>query len=162
MQKKSIFKTIIKVLIILFILYNIVWLCFYFFYYRSFANKIKSDDIDDIKYTYSVDPPYYLGFVFNLGITETRRITKEGQDISDLTTDLIIWPKLMRDDEYGIMIYYVANIDRENKEIGVDYIMVDSKGNPLNVLNEEEQKHYTAQKDSIKKIMKLAKEKWGI
>lgn len=157
MKKNSIIKTIIKVLIILFILYNIVWLCFYFFYYRGFANKIKSDDVDDIKYTYSVDPPYYLGFVFNLAITETRKITKEGEDISGLTTDLIIWPKLIGDDEYGIMINY-----KDNMEVVADSIMVDFEGNPLNMLNEEEQKHYEAQKDNIKKIMKLAKKKWGI
>lgn len=61
MKKKNILKTIIKIAFILFILYNIIWLCFYFFYYRRFANKIKSDDIDSIsEYTYSVDPPNYL------------------------------------------------------------------------------------------------------
>lgn len=89
-------------------------------------------------------------------------MTKEGKDISGLTTDLIIWPKLMGDNEYGIIINYKTNENEDGTEFGADYIKMNSEGNPLNILNEEEQKHYTAQKESIKKIIKLAKEKWGI
>lgn len=164
MQKKSILKTIIKIILILFILYNIIWLCFYFFYYRGFASKIKSlDDIDSIgEYTYSVDPPYYLQFDFSLSISETRMMTKEGKDISGLSTDLIIWPKLFKEDEYGIMINYKKSEHGDGTEFGADSIMIDSKGNPLHMLDKEEQKHFDEQKENIETIIKLAKEMWGI
>lgn len=91
-MKKTV-RVIIRLVIILFVLYNFVWAAFVSIKYHPFmeCNKgMKAYKTDE--YTYYVKKPDYLSFTGNLSITENI-VTGYNKDY-DYTGSLFIWPKL--------------------------------------------------------------------
>lgn len=92
---------VLFVLLVLFGLYNILWFAVVGSTYRDFLPGMKEiyplstyaiDDLDG--YTYNVKIPDYLSFTGNLGV----------QPSCVGEAALIIWPGILKDTEYGVII----------------------------------------------------------
>ena len=153
------------VFIAIFLILNIIWGAFYFFYYKPFEKAIETSNgqpyIED-GYAYSVDPPYYLQYTFNVAITKTRVMNKEGQDISGDTADILVWPKFFEEDEYGVSVMYLVNQDKNERNYASSNIYIDSSGNPQDQLSEEDSKLFQNHEDEIQLLLEKVHEKWGI
>ena len=162
-MKKKIGTKIIVSIVVAFLLLNVIWGAYYLFFYRPYA-KIISDASkeDNVKYTYSIDPPYYLHYEFNIALSENRLMTSSGEDVSENSSDILVWPKLIGEDEYGVIITYVKDRNKEGVMYGTSEIRIDKQGHPLDHLSEEEENLFSGQEATIQELLTKIHESWGI
>lgn len=116
MNRKKITFYILGSALIIFIILNIIWLVNRNINYQSALEVTPTEENGiytsrDKKYLYYVNPPTYLYYNGNLGVTDRSN-----------NFLLIIWPSAFKEDKYGIRI--------EEKNQAYE-IMVDKYGNPI-------------------------------
>jgi hypothetical protein len=99
---------------------------------------------DDEKYDYHVKYPDYLTFDGNMSVGSPA--TEE----NPFTDALIIWPKVSGGYNFGVLLY----------ENDMEYsIYIDSEGNAL---SKEDEDIVSRHSDSIRNLLMMADERWGI
>lgn len=163
-HKKVIIISIICVIVAAFAALNVLWYLHYsdFMDYRS---VMKTEDVGgEISYVlrqngykYSIKVPSYLDFGGNLAIVE-----QNDTDDSGSKPTLLIWPKLFKEDKFGIML-------RSKDEYNTTYqIYVDKSGNPIftdddsEEYKEEIQQILLDNKTSVDGLIKAMNDVWNI
>ena len=112
MKKHRKLKTVLLVVVGLFVLYNLVWLFLVWNRYHGFTEGMRElysyqtyviDEKDG--YTYNVKIPDYLSFTGNLGIQPY-----EGGDCA-----LIIWPGIFKETTYGAFEWHGSRGDAHSR-----------------------------------------------
>jgi len=92
---------VLVAILVLFGLYNLIWYAVVWGKYEKFVEGMRElyyhrtyviDELDG--YTYNVKIPNYLSFTGNLGIQRTQ----------DANCALIVWPKIFKETEYGVIL----------------------------------------------------------
>lgn len=141
--KKRIIIASIFVVVAGFAILNILWFVHYshFMDYRSVMTKEEvggeiSYAIRKNGYRYSINCPTYLDFGGNLAIVDHNETTDGNEAV------LIIWPKLFKENQYGIILH-------SKDDFNISYqINIDGAGNPLYSDNDSEE-----YKNDIKSII---------
>lgn len=163
-KRKKILIRIVIVVLVIFVIYNIVWACFYFFLCRPYQqdvgyNEERSDySFSDGKFVYYAGMPDYLRFNFNLAITQVIPIVdpEKGTREDGYYCDMLIWPKLFGENKYGVTIVYFKD---GWPEFALD-MYLDKNMKPVGDLSDEEMQIYNDTIDYIKNLYSLAKEMW--
>lgn len=149
-MKKSKIKILLitgSIVILLFGIWNIVWLVMTNNRYDVFLDSIPKSKygnhiIKKDNYVYNVSRPGYLSFTGNLGINDP-----EGGNA------LIIWPLIKGGYEYGIRI---------TKEKKVYEIMLDDQMKPINKNDKTASELVEELKPEIIALFEKANSMWGI
>jgi len=151
-MKLSIRKKILCILIMLvccFLVYNLIWYLVVEHKYGAYAAGMERDTargsrISDKHFNsvaenvdYTVKYPFYLEYVGNLAVV--KRDTQEA---------LIIWPGIVGDDEYGLVLEYENEIYR---------IVVDKNMAPINSFYNI---YIADNEDTVRILVDAANEKW--
>lgn len=139
---------VIKLILLLFVAYNIVWYLFSYSKYRKyekdfkeFADSGKKIYVDDEEYQYSVKKPDYLSWVGNLAITD-----------KNMENSVIIW----LDSVGSGMTLGVILMDENNAEMQIE--MKDTK----TALDKRNQKIVDSYNDEISKLYDKARDVWKL
>lgn len=108
-------KTKYKVLIGIlgaFLLLNIAWVIYYFCFINTYAEVLGLDEAELYScsqdgYLFYAATPDYLSFTSNLAITQIRTggyVEDKPEEQDEVICDLLIWPALVGEDEYGLII----------------------------------------------------------
>ncbi len=162
--KKIIVVCIICVIAVAFAALNILWYLHYsdFMDYRS---VMKTENVGgEISYVlrqngyrYSIKCPNYLDFGGNMAIVE-----QNDEDDSGNKPTLIIWPKLLKPDKFGIIL------STKDEYHTVYQIYIDKSGNPIFTDNdsdeykEEVQQVLLDNKSSVDGLLKAMTDVWSI
>lgn len=148
MKMKVNILVVIKVILLLFVAYNIVW---YFFSYKKYSKyeqnfKEIADSgvkiyVDDEEYQYSVKKPGYLMWDGNLAITD-----------NNLENSVIIWL-----DSFGSDITSGVMIMDENNEV----MQIEMK-DKTTALDKRDQKIVDSYNDEISKLYDKARDIWRL
>lgn len=146
-MKKKI-SVVIKVILLLFVAYNIVWYLFSYSKYSKYEKDFKeiADSgvkiyVDEEEYQYSVKKPGYLSWVGNLAITD-----------NNLENSVIIWLDSFGSDiTSGIMI-----VDKNNEVMQIE--MKDK----TTALDKRNQKIVDSYNDEISKLYDKARNIWKL
>lgn len=148
MKMKVNILVVIKVILLLFVAYNIVW---YFFSYKKYSKyeqnfKEIADSgvkihVDDEEYQYSVKKPGYLMWDGNLAITD-----------NNLENSVIIWL-----DSFGADITSGVMIMDENNEV----MQIEMK-DKTTALDKRNQKIVDSYNDEISKLYDKARDIWKL
>lgn len=164
MKKMKLIWKILIGLLAAFLLWNLVWFGFTHIKYAPYKEAIGYDEQrecwyfrDEDDYVFSVSLPTYLSFTGNLSFTQVLRISNDGTVLNENTYDMIIWPKLNGEYEYGVCI----GTKSENGQgmISNEFIL-DSKMQSTEYLTDEEEKLLAENADQIAEIYRKAKEMW--
>ena len=161
-MKKKIGQKIIMIVVCIFVILNIIWGAYYLFFYYPYAKVISNiSEEESIKYTYSIDPPYYLHYEFNIAISENRVMDSSANDISEDSVDIVVWPNLFGETEYGIIINYIESRDSEGVTYGTSEIKINKQGQALVSLTKKEKQLFKAHEADIQNLLSKVQEKWG-
>lgn len=146
-MKKKI-SVVIKVILLLFVAYNIVWYLFSYSKYSKYEKDFKeiADSgvkiyVDEEEYQYSVKKPGYLSWVGNLAITD-----------NNLENSVIIWlDSIGSDITSGVMI-----VDENNEVMQIE--MKDK----TTALDKRNQKIVDSYNDEISKLYDKARDIWKL
>ncbi len=158
----KIWKKILFVFVIIFVLYNAVWSAYVTYRYRPFCKQlgIGMTRLEKDSYVYSVHKPPYLSFTGNLGISPYITIS---YDLPEATyADLLIWPRGINDYEIGVeIIKTTTDIDNLSSHSTCTQMMLDEN---MNLLDDtpENRELYEQNLDQIEDLYRLAYEMWGI
>ena len=139
---------VIKLILLLFVAYNIVWYLFSYCKYnkyeedfKEFADSGKKIYVDDEEYQYSVKKPDYLSWVGNLAITD-----------KNMENSVIIWlDSIGSGMTSGVMI-----LDENSEEIQIE--MKDTR----TALDKRNQKFVDSYNDEITKLYDKARDVWKL
>lgn len=158
-------KKIVAGVIIMFIILNILWGVNYLLLYRPFYEKINNTGdlqyFEHNNYTFGISDYQYLSFDFNLSISENRYLNSDMNDASDVTADLIIWISPFSEKEYGVT-FFAAHLTENDEGYNSFDVMIDSDGNPLDVLTPQEQEVFDQFSGKIELLFEEYNEIWGL
>ena len=162
MQKKAL-KIIILAFVILFLLLNIVWLCYYLMYYQPFRTAAATvSEQEKLSYTYSTVAPDYLHYTCNVGISTNRKMNQSGLDVSGNSVDIVVWSKLFGKNEYGVIINYIKEQTKDETAYASCEIKIDQNGELKENLSKEDLERFTSEKNNITLLLQKVREKWGL
>ena len=160
-------KKICIALASVFIILNLAWAGYYFLFWHSFQKCVGLNKNDhtyskgtqDENYIVYVTDLSYLSLGKNLAVTRVHVGTGERSLDDGVYCNLTIWPRIMKEDEYGISLieYKEGNVVDEH----VYRFMVNKDHEIIEDVPQECMEYYNANKDQIDHVFQLAEETWG-
>lgn len=165
--KKRIWLFISLVLVVVFILWNILWLLFLDSTYKPLIDAVNNYEFSIAEdnciydgYSYNVFKPSYLSFSGNLSMS---LYCEDEIENNETRCSLLIWPKLSGNYEYGVTLrVYKKDNDKEVFSFDIYAFLLDEKMNPIEKLDPLELEIYEKEKDVIKSMYMKAHYMWGI
>ncbi len=149
MKKHRKLKTVLLVVVGLFVLYNLVWLFLVWNRYHGFTEGMRElysyqtyviDEKDG--YTYNVKIPDYLSFTGNLGI----------HAYEDADCALIIWPGIFKETTYGAFVPTPNGVSQG--------VMLTADGMPEEDAPEQIKQLVAENRESLDMLFEKAREQW--
>ena len=164
MKKMKLIWKILIGLLAAFLLWNLVWFGYTHLKYAPYKEAVGYDEQrkkwyfrDEDDYVFGVGSPSYLSFTGNLSITQTWNISNDGKILNESICDMIIWPLMNGEYEYGICI---SEITEDGEGMLTNEFILDSKMQPIEVLTDEQQKLLDENAEQIAEIFQKAKKMW--
>lgn len=151
-------KKILSVIAVVFILFNIVWGLNRSIVYNPFKEALGGGKtmLNEGDYCYGIGYPKWPEFTGNLYITENMNQNED-------SVDILIWPSYDGSLEIGISVFQGEEHTGEGEDaIEEIAFMVDEQMNLLDYHNPEIKKVYEEHQEDIRKLFRLAYQKWGI
>ena len=149
------------------IILNRAWGGYYFLFWHRFQKSVglNTNDHTYSKHTpegdyviFAADLPY-LSRGKNLAISRIHVGNEEGSLDDGIYCNLVIWPKVMKMDQYGISLieYKQGNIVDEH----VYHFLVDKNHEIQEDVSQDCIDYYNANKEQIERVFRIAAETWG-
>ncbi len=167
MKKVSKKVLILLFCVMIFLVINVLWYVLIYTPYHNLekvldydANKKEYIYVDSDGCSYSVGTPYYLGTTGNLAITE-KLIVRDDKLLTDSTVNLIIWPNLNGEYDYGVDIR--LHEFKDGKMYTDSYqINLDNSRNPIDFLDDKTKEVFDSHTEKIELMYEKADDMWGI